>query len=256
MDMPVNQFKKDLADGKTLYGCWLGIPDPTVAELAAGAGFDWVLIDHEHAPFEFSDVMSHLRAMAPYPCSVLARPVNDDPALLKKFLEMGAQNFVVPMIDTAEQAKACAEALRYPPEGKRGVGTSLARAARWNQVTGYLQKANEQMFLAVQAETVESLENLDAILAVEGVDAVFVGPSDLAASMGHIGNAGHPDVVEAIHTALKKIRAAGKAAGILTLDKGKIVEFSAAGANFVGVGVDTLLLGNALRGLAAEFVKA
>ena len=251
MELPKNAFLLALQEKRTLYGCWLGLPDPNVAEIAATAGWDWLLIDHEHAPFELSDVMSHLRTIAPYPVAPLVRPVNDDPSLLKKFLEMGVQTFVIPMIDTAEQAAACAAAVYYPPTGLRGVGTSLARAARWNQVPGYLHHANDEICLIVQAETLTALENLDAILAVPGVHGVFIGPSDLAASMGKIGQSNDSSLEAAILDSIIKIKAAGKIAGILTLNDAMIEKCAHAGADFIGVAVDTLLLGDAMRAGAA-----
>ena len=233
MDLPKNAFLLALQEKRTLYGCWLGLPDPNVAEIAATAGWDWLLIDHEHAPFELSDVLSHLRTIAPYPVAPLVRPVNDDPSLLKKFLEMGVQTFVIPMIDTAEQAAACAAAVYYPPKGLRGVGTSLARAARWNQVPGYLHHANDEICLIVQAETVTALENLDAILAVPGVHGVFIGPSDLAASMGKIGQSNDSSLETAVLDSIIKIKAAGKVAGILTLNDAMIEKCTHAGADFM-----------------------
>jgi 4-hydroxy-2-oxoheptanedioate aldolase len=196
--------------------------------------------------------MAHLRAMAPYPVAPIVRPVNGDPALLKKFLEMGAQTFIVPMIDTPEQAQACADAVYYPPEGHRGVGTALARASRWNQVPDYLHTANAEICLIVQAETVTALENLDAILAVENVRGVFIGPSDLAASLGRIGQGNDPELVARCIEAIKKIKAAGKVAGILTAHEELIQQSAEAGADFIGIGVDTLLLGEALRQRAAS----
>jgi len=251
-DLPTNRFRAGLESGRTQYGVWLGIPDPTVAEIMAGAGFDWLLIDHEHAVFELRDVFSHLQAMAAYDVAPLVRPVEGDAALLKKFCDIGAQSFIVPMIDTPEQAAAVVAAVKYPPEGRRGLGTSLARASRWNTIAGYLGKANDGMVVIVQAETVTALENLEAIAATPGVDGVFIGPSDLSASMGHAGNVSHPEVVEAVGNALRTIRAAGRHAGLLCLDETKIPHFENCGANFVGVGVDTLLIGNAARGLAAR----
>jgi len=252
MELPQNRFIASLNQNRPLWGCWLGLPDPNVAEIAASSGFDWLLIDHEHAPFELSDVMAHLRAIEPYPIAPLVRPLNADPSLLKKFLEMGAQTFVIPMIDTAEQAKACADAVYYPPKGLRGVGTSLARAARWNQVEGYVHKANDEICLIVQAETVTALNNLDAILAVDGVHGVFIGPSDLAASMGKIGQGADPELLDACIEAIVKIKAAGKIAGILTLSEPLIERCVEAGTDFIGVAVDTLLIGHAMRDAAAR----
>jgi 4-hydroxy-2-oxoheptanedioate aldolase len=250
--MPRNRFRAGLGTGKTQYGVWLGIPDQSVAEIMAGAGFDWLLIDHEHGAFELRDVLTHLQAMAPYAVAPIVRPVDGDPALLKKLCDIGAQSFIVPMIDTAEQAAAVVAAVKYPPDGRRGVGTSLARASRWNTVSGYLGQANEEMVVIVQAETVTALDNLQFILSTPGIDGVFIGPSDLSASMGHVGNVAHPEVVDAVDNALRSIRAAGKHAGLLCLNESMLAHFEQCGANFVGVGVDTLLLGNAARQLAAS----
>jgi 4-hydroxy-2-oxoheptanedioate aldolase len=251
-----NRFRAALGTGRTQYGVWLGIPERSVAEIMAGAGFDWLLIDHEHGTFELSDVMSHLQVLAAYDVAPIVRPVDADPALLKKLCDIGAQSFIVPMIDTAEQAAEVVSAVKYPPQGRRGLGTSLARAARWNTVPGYLQKANDEMLIVVQAETVTALDNLESIAATPGVDGVFIGPSDLSASMGHTGNVAHPDVVEAVGDALRRIRDAGKYAGLLCLDESMVAHFEECGASFVGVGVDTLLIGNAARRLAARYRSA
>lgn len=253
MELQPNKFKAALASGDTQYGFWLGLPDNSVAEMAATAGFDWLLIDHEHGPFELRDIMGHLQAMAPYDVAPIVRPACDDPALIKKLLDIGVQTLLVPMVDTASQAKQIVAAVRYPPYGKRGLGTSMARAARWNQVPGYAGKANDEICLIVQAESTEALENLDAILAVEGVDGIFIGPSDLSASMGHLGNPGHPDVVQAIGEALANIRAAGKYAGLLCMDPALVSTYVEKGAHFIGVGVDTLVLTQGMRALREQF---
>lgn len=250
-EIPRNRFKAGLETGNTQFGVWLSIPDQTVAEIMAGAGFDWLLVDHEHGPFELRDVMSHLQAMAPYDVAAIVRPVNDDPGLLKKLCDIGAQSFIVPMIDTAEQAAAVVSAVKYPPDGRRGMGTSMARAARWNTVPGYLRQANDEICVIVQAETVTAIENLEAIVNTSGVDGVFFGPSDLSASMGHAGDVSHPEVMEAISSGLRTVQAAGKNAGLLCLDESQLPHYVDCGANFVGVGVDTLLLGNSARALAA-----
>jgi 4-hydroxy-2-oxoheptanedioate aldolase len=253
MELPVNRFKRGLGSGDVQYGLWLGLPDTSVAEIAAGAGFDWLLIDHEHSPFELRDIMAHLQAIAPYPVAPVVRPVSHDSALLKKLLDIGVQSFLVPMVDTAEQARTLARTLRYPPQGDRGLGTSISRAARWNRLPDYVHRANEEICLIVQAESVTAMANLDEILAVEGVDGVFIGPSDLAASMGHIGDAGHPDVAAAIDHALAQIAASGKHGGMFSLDPQKAAHYSEKGANFLAVGTDTTLLAGATRALAARF---
>ena len=252
-DIQRNAFRAGLDSGNTQFGVWLGIPDSSVAEIMAGAGFDWLVIDHEHGAFELRDVMTHLQAMAPYDVAPIVRPVDGDPALLKKLCDIGAQSFIVPMIDTAEQAQEIVSAVHYPPDGRRGLGTSLARASRWNTVTDYARHANEQMCVVVQAETVEAIGNLEAIANTDGIDGVFIGPSDLSASMGHVGDVSHPDVVEAVSDAIRTIRSAGKHAGLLCLDDSMVSHFVDCGANFVGVGVDALLLGNSARSLAAMY---
>ena len=237
MNFPENKFKRGLASGATQYGLWLGLPDNSVAEIAAGVGFDWLLIDHEHGPYELANVLANLQAIAAYDVAPIVRPVDDNPALLKRLLDMGAQSFLIPMVETAEQAVAIVAALRYPPAGKRGLGTSMARAARWNGVPDYLARANAELCLIVQVETASALANLDAILAVDGVDGVFIGPSDLSASMGH----------------LARIIAAGKYAGLLCLDSALVAQYRARGAHFIGVGVDAVVLANGLRQLAARY---
>ena len=253
MDLPSNRFNSAMSAGGTRYGLFLGLPGSTSAEIIAAAGFDWLLIDHEHAPFELTDILAHLQAMAPYDVAPIVRPVDDNPALLKKLLDIGVQTFLVPMVDTPEQARSIVRALRYPPVGNRGLGTSLARAAGWGQVTDYLHKANDEICLLVQAETVEAMRSLPEILQVEGVDGVFIGPSDLSASMGHVGNPGHPEVVAAVSGGLKAIASAGKYAGVLCLDPALAETYRIAGANFIGVGVDTMLLAHGARRLAQSF---
>jgi 4-hydroxy-2-oxoheptanedioate aldolase len=253
MDQPQNRFKRALASGRPQYGLWLGLPDVSVAEIVAGAGFDWLLIDHEHAPFELADIMAHLQVLAAYDVAPIVRPVDHNPSLLKKLLDIGVQSFLVPMVDSAEQARSIVSSLHYPPRGARGLGTSLARAARWNQVPGYLHQANDEICLLVQVESVTALANLGEILAVEGVDGVFIGPSDLSADMGHVGDAGHPDVVAAVSAALETIAAAGKYAGVLCLDPALVEHYRASGAGFIGVGVDTLILARGASELARSF---
>lgn len=249
-----NTFKQALKGDKPLYGLWLGLPHSSCAEIAAGAGFDWLLIDCEHAPFSLMGVQHHLQAIAPYGVPAIVRPVEGRTAILKQLLDVGAQTFLVPMVDTAEQAEQLVRDVLYPPAGQRGLGTSMARAAHWNGTPGYLHEANDDICLIVQAESTLAMENLKDIVEVDGVDAVFIGPSDLSASMGHIGNAGHPDVVAAIEQGFKTIKAAGKAAGVLAVDEKLAQHYVGLGANFVGVGVDISLLAASVRQLANQYV--
>lgn len=174
MQMKTNTFKAALKSGeRAQIGLWLGLADPICAEICAGAGFDWVLIDGEHAPNDVRSILAQLQAVAPHPVHPIVRPVSGDVQLIKQLLDIGAQTLLVPMVETAEQAKLLVSAMRYPPAGIRGVGAALARASQWNRVTDYLHLANDQMCLLVQVETRLGLDNLDAIARVEGVDGVF-----------------------------------------------------------------------------------
>lgn len=256
MDMPINRFKQRLKSGEAQIGLWLGLADAYCAELAANAGFDWLLIDGEHAPNDLRGLLGQLQAVAPYPSHPVIRPVIGDIALIKQVLDIGAQTLLVPMVESAEQARELVRAIHYPPQGIRGVGSALARASRWNSIPGYLDKADEQMCLLVQIENREGLVNLDTIAAVEGVDGVFIGPADLSASMGHRGNPGHPEVQAAIEDAIVRIQKAGKAAGILSADETLARRYIELGAAFVAVGVDTTVLMRGLQTLAGKFKDA
>ena len=256
MDMPINRFKQRLQSGETQIGLWLGLADAYCAELAANAGFDWLLIDGEHAPNDLRGMLGQLQAVAPYASQAIIRPVIGDTALIKQVLDIGAQTLLVPMVESAVQARELVRAIHYPPQGIRGVGSALARASRWNSIPGYLEQADAQMCLLVQIESREGLANLDAIAAVEGVDGVFIGPADLSASMGHRGNPGHPEVQAAIEDAIVRIRTAGKAAGILSADEALARRYIELVAAFVAVGVDTTVLMRGLQTLAAKFKDA
>ncbi len=234
-------------------GFWLALASSYSAEVCATAGFDWLLIDGEHAPNDLPYILSQLQAIAPYPAPAIVRPPVGDPNLIKQLLDIGVQTLLVPMVETAEQAAAIVAATRYPTAGIRGVGGALARASRWNAIPDYLQKANAEICVVVQVESVKALKNLDAIAAVEGVDAVFIGPSDLAATMGHLGNPTHPEVLAAIEDAIHRIKLAGKPPGILTFDDPLIQRYSDLGCRFIAVGGDIVLLARAVRSLAQKF---
>lgn len=253
MQMPQNTFKAALAAGRPQIGLWVGLADATAAEALATTGYDWLLLDGEHAPNDPRSILQQLRAVAPYPVQPVVRPVIGDVALVKQYLDIGAQTLLVPMIDTAEQAQQMVRAMRYAPAGIRGMGAALARASRYNQVDDYLAQADAQMCLLVQAETTTAISNLRAIAETEGVDGVFFGPADLSASMGHPGQPGHPDVVKTMLDGIATVRAAGKAPGILMTDPAEAQRYLDAGALFVAVGVDTLLLVAAARSLVQGF---
>lgn len=251
--MLTNHFKRALQEKRPQIGLWLGLCSSYSAELLAGAGFDWLLIDGEHAPNNVQTVLGQLQAVAPYPSRPVVRPPWNDAVIIKQLLDVGAQTLLIPMIQNAEQARDAVRATRYPPHGVRGVGSALARASRWNRVPDYLLQADEQMCVLVQIETREAVKNLDAILQVEGVDGVFIGPADLSADMGFAGNPQHPEVQRTIDDAIARIRAAGKAPGILMANKALAQRYLEAGALFVAVGVDTTLLARAAEALADEF---
>jgi 4-hydroxy-2-oxoheptanedioate aldolase len=252
MNTPNNPFKTTLQAGQPQIGLWLSMASPYMAEVSATAGFDWLLIDGEHSPNDLQSTLAALQAIAPYPSQAIVRVVEGSEAIIKQVLDIGAQTILVPMVDTAPQAAHAVAATRYPPQGVRGVGSAIARASRWNARTDYLAVANDEICLLVQAESASALANLAAICAIDGVDGVFIGPADLAASMGHRGNSSHPEVQAAIEGAIKTITASGKAAGILTGDAAAGRRYLALGCTFVAVGVDVLVYANAARALAAD----
>lgn len=253
MAAPVNILKQKLAAGQLQTGCWLGLVDPYAAEIAGTAGFDWLLIDGEHGPNGITQISNQIGALQNSDSEVIVRvPVGED-WIIKQVLDAGAQTVMVPMVETGDQAQAMVRAMRYAPEGVRGVGAALGRASGWMGIADYTTTANGQMCLIVQVEAQRALDNLDDILAVEGVDAVFIGPADLAADMGYLGNPDAPEVQAAMEGAVKRIRASGKAAGIMCVDPEFARKAIGWGANFAAVAVDALTLATGLRKTAAAY---
>ncbi len=252
MKIPQNQFKQALGEDRVQYGFWLGLASPVSAELCACIGFDWLLIDGEHAPNEIGSVLSQLQAIEGTGTHAIVRLADGHATRIKQYLDLGAQTLLVPMVDTAEQAEELVASVRYPPRGIRGLATSITRASRWTQIENYAQEAEQQVCLIVQAETVTALDNLKAITAVDGVDAVFIGPSDLSASMGYLGQPGHPEVQATVAQALQEISAAGKAAGTLAGSPEAIRTHAGNGAKFLGIGSDSALLVSGAKGLLAS----
>ena len=263
MQTPINPFKLALKNKQAQIGLWLGLCDSYATEICAGAGFDWLLIDGEHAPNDLRSTLQQLQASAGYPgVHAIARvPMGHGHVgemLIKQYLDLGATTLLVPMVDTAEQAQAVVRAARYPQAddktghgGIRGMGG--ARGSRFGRYPNYAQEANAQVCVLVQAETQTALSNLEAIAQVEGVDGIFIGPADLSASMGHPGNLTHPDVLTAIASAIERINASGKAAGILSADEALAQEYLDLGALFVAVGLDINLLVRHTSALASRF---
>ncbi|MGO9604749.1 MAG: 4-hydroxy-2-oxoheptanedioate aldolase [Candidatus Binataceae bacterium] len=253
MDVPVNRFKRAIKEGKPQIGLWVAMADALGAEICAGAGFDWLLLDGEHGPNDLRSLLAQLQAIAPYDSHPIVRLRVGDTHLIKQVLEIGAQSLLIPMVETAEQAAGLVAAMQYPPAGVRGVGAALGRSSRWNRMPSYLKQAGEQMCLLVQIETRRGLENIKAIAAVPGVDGVFIGPADLSASMGHLGNMTHPDVLATIEQCIGHILAADKAAGILMGDDALVRRYLELGCTFIAVSADTLLLAQAADRLASKF---
>ncbi len=253
MPAPINPFKKALAENRLQLGLWLGLANETTAELCAGAGFDWLLVDAEHAPFDIPTIAAQLRSISASASHAAVRPPIGETWIIKQLLDIGAQTLLIPMVESAMQAENLVRATRYPPHGVRGVGAALARASGYNRVGDYLTTANGQICLLVQVETARGLDNIEAIAAVEGVDGIFIGPADLAADLGHLGNPGHPEVQKAVESGLLRIIAAGKPAGILTSDEQLAKKYIALGATFVAVGTDVTLMARATADLAARY---
>jgi 4-hydroxy-2-oxoheptanedioate aldolase len=249
----MNIFKQALQNKQPQIGLWLMLANPYATEICASCGFDWLLIDGEHSPNDVPMLLGALQAAAAYPSQAVTRVPIGDPVIIKQHLDIGAQTILVPMVDTASQAAEMVRAMRYPPQGIRGVGAGSARASRWSATPNYLQQANDEVCLLVQAETTTAIANLDAIAHTEGVDGVFFGPSDLAASLGHLGNPGHPEVQKVIEDSILRVRAAGKAPGILTADPKLARRYLELGALFVAVGIDVNVLVTHARALAASY---
>ncbi|MFD4423141.1 HpcH/HpaI aldolase/citrate lyase family protein [Agromyces sp. NPDC058484] len=254
MTLPPTFADRLAASDRSLAGMWVCSGSPLIAEIAAGSGLDWLLIDAEHSPNGLEAILAQLQAVAAYPATPLVRPPYGDIVTVKQYLDLGAQNLLVPMVDSAEHAAEMVRAVRYPPAGVRGVGSALARASRWNRVDDYLADAAGTVSLTVQIESAAGVEHVDEILAVDGVDAIFVGPSDLAASMGHLGQQEHPDVVAAAEHCIRAAVAAGKPAGVNAFAPATADRYLAAGASFVLVGADVALLARASEALADRFI--
>ncbi|HEX2115942.1 MAG TPA: HpcH/HpaI aldolase/citrate lyase family protein [Alphaproteobacteria bacterium] len=252
MDMPRNAFKHALAAGTPQIGLWSSLCSNVVAEVIGGCGFDWILVDTEHSPNELPGIMSQLQALAVGTATPIVRPAWNDVVLIKRILDVGATSILVPFVQNAEEARKAVAATRYPPAGIRGVATTT-RAGKFGRIKDYLRKANDEICVLVQVETRTALDNLEAIAAVEGVDGVFIGPSDLAAALGHLGNPAHPDVQAAISDAVKRLKAKGKPAGILTSVEADAKRYLAEGYTFVAVGTDMGLLARNGEALAAKF---
>ena len=254
MTLPPTFAERLATSDRPLAGMWVCCGSPLIAEIAAGSGLDWLLIDGEHSPNSLESILAQLQAVAAYPATPLVRPPYGDVVTIKQYLDLGVQNLLVPMVDSAEHAAEMVRAVRYPPAGVRGVGSALARASRWNRVPDYLADAAGTLSLTVQIESTAAVEHVEEILAVDGVDAIFVGPSDLAASMGLLGQQEHSDVVAAAEHCIRAAVAAGKPAGVNAFAPAVADRYLEAGASFVLVGADVAMLARASEALADRFI--
>ncbi|MDD2795019.1 HpcH/HpaI aldolase/citrate lyase family protein [Acidocella sp.] len=254
MQIPENRFKTGLREGPIQLGFWLALANANIAEICAGLGYDWVLIDAEHGAQTLPGIAEQLRAVdATPPCSAIVRVPGHDPVAIRQILDLGAQTIMVPMVETAEQAAAIVSASRYPPQGDRGIGG--ARAARWGRYPSYVAQANAQLCIIVQIETGLALENLEAIAAVDGIDALFVGPADLAASLGLLGAGNFPALAKVTEAALARSRAAGIPCGILSRDERLVQQYLDGGARYLALGIDAFTLAQAAGDMAKDWQK-
>lgn len=253
MPAPTNNFKKALRERQTQIGFWQALANPYTVEISADAGFDWLLLDAEHAPNDIPLLVSQLQAMRGSSSHAVIRPPIGETYIIKQLLDIGAQSILVPMVDSRQQAEELVRAVSYPPRGVRGVGAALARASRFNRITDYLQTANDEICLLLQIENMKGLAALDEIATVEGVDGIFIGPADLAADMGYLGKPGSPEVQAEVEQALHRIQSHGKAAGILTADLALARRYVDLGATFVAIGNDVTLFANATTRLLEDF---
>jgi 4-hydroxy-2-oxoheptanedioate aldolase len=255
MQIPVNRFKAGLAANRPQIGLWSSLSSNIASEIVSLAGFDWIVLDAEHSPSNEIGMLSQLQAMAVSDASAIIRVAENDRVLIKRALDIGAQTIIVPQVESAEEAVAAVAATRYPPAGVRGVGP-MARTSRYGTITDYLHRAGDQTCLIAMCETARGLQNLDAIARTPDVDGVLLGPQDLAADMGHLGDPSHPDVDAALTRAVEIIRGAGKPAGIMVGAAEEAARWLDAGCRFVGCSSDAALLRQSAQGLATRLRTA
>lgn len=250
MDLPINRFKHAIQSGHKQIGLWSHLCNNISTEILAGCGYDWLLLDMEHSPNEVPTILAQLQAMSGGTATPIVRPPWNDMVTLKRLLDIGVQTVLIPYVQTEDEARGAVAFTRYPPGGVRGFA-GAPRAAGYGRIKDYGKRCSDEICVLVQVETVQGLENLEAIANVDGIDGVFIGPGDLAAALGHLGNPKHPEVLAAVEDAIARIQACGKPAGILTGDEELARRYIALGCLFVAVGADqnVLRLGaEALRG--------
>jgi 2-dehydro-3-deoxyglucarate aldolase len=250
-----NSFRADLRAGKRLIGCWCSLANPITTEVLGVAGFDWILLDGEHSPNDVITFIPQLMALKDSVSAPVVRPSWNNPVELKRLLDGGFYNFLIPFIESADEAKRAVAATRYPPQGFRGVSVAQ-RSNRYGTVPGYFEGVNEQICVMVQIESGKGVAAAAEIAAVDGVDGLFVGPSDLAAGLGHLGNANHPEVQDAMAKIFAAAKTAGKPVGILAGVEADARRYLAQGATFVAVGSDLGVFRSATQALRDKYLEA
>lgn len=248
----MSDLRNLLAEGRPLLGLWQALANPYTAEICARAGFDWLLFDGEHAPNTLQTLLAQIQAVAAFPVAPVARVPAGEPVALKQYLDLGFSALLVPMVDTASQARAVVAATRFPPRGTRGVASATSRASGFGAMADYLTRAHERVTIIAQVESVSALEEIDGIAGTDGIDALFIGPADLAASMGHLGDPFHADVQAAIIHAKARIDVAGKPAGIFALSPDDARQRMEQGFSLISIGTDIGLLARGASGLLAS----
>jgi len=253
MELPRNTFKHALKGDRPLFGLWSSIAGAYAIEALAGAGLDWLMLDAEHSPNSLQTVLSSLQVLAAYPTQAVVRLPLNDMVMIKQYLDIGVQTLLIPQINTAEEARLAVAYTRYPPHGLRGVG-GTTRATRFGRIPGYAQRAHEELCILVQVESREALDNLEEIAAVEGIDGVFIGPADLHASLGYVGQTRNPDVIPLMDEAVRRIQRAGKPAGtLLTGDAEDGMRWVRNGTRFIAVGSDLGLMARGAERLVEDW---
>lgn len=241
-----NKFKKAVLNGEIQIGMGLGSGEAALAEIAAGSGYNWLWIDAEHGPNTINDIISQARAIAGYNGQVVVRPLNGDRFLIKQLLDAGIQNIITPMVETKEQAEEIVKSMYYAPRGHRGFGAPAARAGRWGRLPQYIEFAENELFLMIQIESKKGVENLEEIVNTDGVDAIFLGPADLAVDMGYKGDFSGLEMQKTIEKLIKDIRKLGKPVGTIATSPEEAKRYIEWGANFIVIGSDVILYANAL----------
>lgn len=252
MSMNKKLYLDDL-DRDPLIGAWVDLASPLICEMLGSMGFDWILIDAEHAPNSVPQVLSQLQAIAAYSTIPVVRLPNHDASLIKRYLDIGATNLLIPFVDCAKQAKEIVSATRYPPHGIRGVGAGLARVSRWGTNTNYFLKANQEITLLLQVETNVALNNVEEIASVEGVDGIFFGPADIAASVGKLGMGDDPVVQQMILDAINRLTDLNKPTGVFSINREFLEACSSAGSRLIGATSDVNLLASGGKTLLASY---